>query len=161
MLPADQVEALERLVDEVERVSVVGEGPLGLGGEQGVGERSGRKTGGDACEQGTLGRLAVTNLCPAPQPALERGRLRAAFEGRAFPPRRLPVAVRRHAARAVEQGEIGFLLWQPGQEIGERREDRETHAPSVAVLRPEQRHLPHDVGFRHAGRELALHAPWR
>ena len=42
MLPADQVEALERLVDEIERVSVVGEGPLGLGGEQGVGERGGR-----------------------------------------------------------------------------------------------------------------------
>jgi hypothetical protein len=87
MLPADHVQALERLVDEVERVSVVSEGPLGLGGEQGVGEGSGRKTGGDACEQGTLGRLAVTNLYPAPQPALERGRLRTAFEGRAFPPR--------------------------------------------------------------------------
>jgi hypothetical protein len=43
MLPSDQVEALERLVDEVERVSVVGEGPLGLGGEQGVGEGSGER----------------------------------------------------------------------------------------------------------------------
>jgi hypothetical protein len=34
VLPADQVEALERLVDEVERVPGVGESPLGLGGEQ-------------------------------------------------------------------------------------------------------------------------------
>jgi hypothetical protein len=51
----------------------------------------------------------------------------------------------------VEQGEIGFLLWQSGQKIGKRRQDCETHAPSVAVLRPEQRRLPHDVGFRHAG----------
>ena len=36
ILPADQVEALERFVDEIERVSVVGEGPLGLGREKGV-----------------------------------------------------------------------------------------------------------------------------
>ena len=66
MPPANQVQAFERLVDEVERVSVVGEGPLRLGGQQGVGERSGRKTLGDRREQGTLGRLAMTNLCPAP-----------------------------------------------------------------------------------------------
>jgi hypothetical protein len=33
MPPADNVQALERLVDEVERVPAVGEGPLGHGGE--------------------------------------------------------------------------------------------------------------------------------
>src|SRR5262249_44336851 len=54
-------------------------------------------------------------------------------------------------------GEIGFLLRQHGQEIGERREDRETHAPAVAVLRAEQRHLPHDVGPRYVGGELTVH----
>src|SRR5262249_5737887 len=80
-----------------------------------------------------------------------------AWRGRPSPPRRLAVAVRRHAARAVEQGEIGFLLWQHGQEIGERREDRETHAPAVAVLRAEQRHLSHDVGPRYVGGELTMH----
>ena len=57
----------------------------------------------------------------------------------------------------MEQGEIGFLLRQHGQEIGERREDRETDAPAVAVLRPEQRRLPHDVGRRYVGRELTMH----
>jgi hypothetical protein len=57
----------------------------------------------------------------------------------------------------VKQGEIGFLFWQQGQEIGERREDCETHVPSVAVLRPEQRHLPHDVGSWYVGRELTVH----
>ena len=113
MLPADQVQTLERLVDEVERVPKVREGPFGLGREQGVGERSGRKTGGDPREQGALGCLAVANFCPTPQPALERGRFRPAFERRAFAPRRLPVAIRRHAARPVEQGEIGFVLGQP------------------------------------------------
>jgi hypothetical protein len=92
MPPADHVQALERLVDEVERVSAVGEGPLGLGREQGVGERGWRETGGDPGEQGPLGRLAVADLRPAPQPALERGLFRPAFEGHAFPPRWLPVA---------------------------------------------------------------------
>jgi hypothetical protein len=113
MLPADQVQAFERLVDEVERVSNVGERPFGLGREQGVGEHGGRKARSDPLEQGALGRLAVANLRPAPQPALERGRFQPAFERRAFPPRRLPIAIRRHAARPVEQREIGFVLGQP------------------------------------------------
>ena len=73
-----------------------------------------------------------------------------------FSSRRLAVAVRRHAARAVEQGEIGFLFRQHGQQIGERCEDRETHAPAVAVLRAEQRHLPHDVGGRYVSGELTM-----
>ena len=57
----------------------------------------------------------------------------------------------------MEQGEISFLLRQHRQEIGERREDGETHAPAVAILRSEQRHLPHDVGPRYVGRELTMH----
>jgi hypothetical protein len=44
VLPADQVEALERLVDEVERVSGIGEHPLGLGREQGIGKHRRRNT---------------------------------------------------------------------------------------------------------------------
>ena len=45
VLPADQVKALERLVDEVERVSRVGEYPLGLSREQNIGEHGRRETG--------------------------------------------------------------------------------------------------------------------
>jgi hypothetical protein len=60
-------------------------------------------------------------------------------------------------ARSVEQGEIGFRFRQHRQQIGKRREDRETHAPAVAVLRAEQRHLPHDVGDGYISRELAMH----
>ena len=112
MLPADEVEALECFVDEVERVPAIGECPLGISGKQGVGERSGGNTVCDPREKGALGRLAMANLCPALEPALERGLFRPAIEGRAFPPRRLPVAVRRHTARSVEKGEIGFVLGQ-------------------------------------------------
>ena len=61
------------------------------------------------------------------------------------------------AARPVEQCEIGFVLRQWGQEIVERREDPEAHALAVAVMGPEQRRLPDDVGFRNSGRELAMH----
>jgi hypothetical protein len=99
----------------------------------------------------------MAHACPTPQPALEGGRLRPAFKRRTFAPRRLTVAIGRYAARAVEQGEIGFFLWQHGQEIGERREDREAHAPAVAVLRAEQRHLAHDVGLRYVGSQLTMH----
>ena len=59
MLPPDQFEAFERFVDEVERVSAIGERPLCLGREQGVGESGRRKTGADPREQGALGRFAM------------------------------------------------------------------------------------------------------
>ena len=39
LLPADEIEALEGLVDEVERMSAAGKGAIGLGVEQEVGER--------------------------------------------------------------------------------------------------------------------------
>src|SRR6478735_4148759 len=86
-----QVKALKRLVDEIERVSSVGERPLGLGREQGIGQYSLRGTGCNCREQGALGRLAVAHACPAPQPSLEHGRLWPAAKRRTFPARRLPV----------------------------------------------------------------------
>ena len=100
------------------------------------------------------------SLMPAAvaQPELEHSRIRLASERRPFSPWYRAVAVRRHVASAMEQGEVGFLLRQHGQEVGEGREDRETHTPAVAVARPEQRDLPHDVGPRHLGRELTLHS---
>jgi hypothetical protein len=57
----------------------------------------------------------------------------------------------------VKQGQIGFLLWQHRQQIGERRQNCQAHTPAVAVLRPEQRHLPHDVGRRYIGCELTVY----
>src|SRR5262249_56508138 len=106
--------------------------------------------------EGALGRLAVAADGPTPERALGGGRVQPACKRRTVPPRR-PVAVRRHLARTVEQDEISFILWQHRQEIGEGGEDRETHAPTVAVLHPEQRHLPDDVGPRDGGGELATH----
>ena len=157
MLPADEVEALERLVDEIERMSAVGERPLGLGRQKRLRECSGREAFRDRRQQRALGCLAMTHFRPAPQPALERGRVGPASERRAFPPRRLAVAIRRHAARPMEQGEMDILLAQHGQEIGKRRVYGKPGVPAIAVPRPEQRHLPHDLGSRNAGRKLSLH----
>ena len=57
----------------------------------------------------------------------------------------------------MEQGEVGLLFRQNGQEIAECNKDRQANAPTVTVLNPEQRHLAHDIGWRHPGRELAVH----
>ena len=59
VLPADQVEALERLIDEVKRVPVVGEGPFRRGCQQSIGEHGRRQTGRNRREQCALGRLAA------------------------------------------------------------------------------------------------------
>jgi hypothetical protein len=157
VLPADQVEALERLVDEVERMSAIGERPLGFGREQGIRKHSRRETRRNRGEEGPLGRVAMAHFSPTPQPAFERGWIRPASEWRTFPSRRLALTIRRDAARSVEERKIRLLLRQHGQKIGKRREDRKTHAPAVAVLRAEQRHLPHDFGLRYVCRELAMH----
>src|ERR1700730_10877983 len=70
VLPADQVDAFERLIDKIEGVSGVGERPLSYGREQIIGEHTWRDTGRDRREQGTLSRLAMAHACPTPQPAL-------------------------------------------------------------------------------------------
>src|SRR5438094_700249 len=156
MLPASSVKALECLIDEVERVPGIGKRSLGLSREQGIGEHGRRETGRDRREQSALSRLAMAHVGPTPQPAFERRRIWPASKRRTFPPRRLAVAIRRYAACAVEQGQVSVLLWQQRQKVGERDVDRETHVPAVAVLRPEQRHLPHDVHSRYFGRALAM-----
>src|SRR5262245_27532448 len=156
MLPPDQVEALESFVCEIKRVSPVGERAVRIGRKQEVGERGWRGASGDGGEQSALGRFAMAHRCPAPQPALKGREIGPARESNTSPPRRLAVAIRRNAASAVEQGEVGLLLRQNRQEIAERNKDRQANVPTVAVLDPEQRDLPHDIGWRHAGRELAV-----
>src|SRR6516225_598950 len=98
----------------------------------------------------------MTHRCPSPQPALEGREIRPACEGNTSPPRRLAVAIGRNAAGAVAQGEVGLLFQQNEQEIAERSDNRQANAPTVAVLDPEQRDLPHDIRRQHAGRELAV-----
>lgn len=48
-----------------------------------------------------------------------------------------------------------LLFGQNRQEIAERSKDRQAYTPTVAVLDPEQRDLPHEIQRRYAGRKLA------
>ena len=56
----------------------------------------------------------------------------------------------------MEEREIHVLLRERGQKVGERHEDGETYSPAIAIARPKQRDLPHDVSRRYPGRNLAL-----
>src|SRR5262249_30530307 len=156
ILPTDQVKALEGLVYEIKRVPPVGESSVRVRRKQEVSECGRRDAGGDGGEQSALGRLTMAHACPAPYPPLEGGEIRSARERSTQPPWRLAVAISRNAARAVEQGEIGLLFGQNGQEIAERDKDRQAYVPTVAVLNAEQRDLLHDIRRRHAGRKLAV-----
>jgi hypothetical protein len=89
VLPADPVEALERLVDEVERVACVGERPLGRRREQGVGEC--RRQGAE-----DDGRLRPSGDAPA-----LRGRAPGGREGQAAGGAQAP------SRRACGGGEVG------------------------------------------------------
>ena len=140
MLPADQVEALQRLVDEVQRVAAVGEHAVGRRREQHVGQRRGRRAGRDRGQQGALGPVPVPDRDPAAEPALQRVRVRrprragrgpAAAAGRRSPPR--PAGSRgtgrggpppRAAAPAGCRGRSGWSARRPSRRGCGRRTGR-------------------------------------
>src|SRR5215208_1107931 len=93
MLPTDEVEAFASLVDEVDRMSAIGEGPVRRGREQEVGERSRRGTVRDGGEQGAFGGFAMAHGGPVPQPSLQGGQVRPARERGPLAARRFAVAV--------------------------------------------------------------------
>jgi hypothetical protein len=54
-----------------------------------------------------------------------------------------------------------LLFGQNRQEIAERSKDRQAYAPSVAVLDPEQRDLPHEIRRRYAGPQAGRRRLWQ
>src|SRR5688572_8219934 len=102
MLPAYQVEAFASLVDEVERMSAIGEGAIRHHREHEFGKRSWRGAAGNGGEHGAFGGFAMAHNGPVPHPPQENGKIRPAREGRALPAWCLAVAVRGNAARTVE-----------------------------------------------------------
>ena len=73
MLPADQVEALASLVDEVEQMPTIGIDAIRRGRDQQVGQGRRRRSGGNRREEGALSRLPVPHPGPDAQPTFEHG----------------------------------------------------------------------------------------
>ena len=157
VLPPDQIEAFHGLVDEVQHVAAVGVDPLGAGHEQQLGQRRRRGTTGDRGEQGALGTVAMAHGRPAPQPALQGRRVDRALERGAVAAWCLARAIGGDPPRAVEQGEAGLLLRQPGHQISQSREDGQADTPTVPMLRSEQRDLAQHRRRRLACAEQATH----
>ena len=161
VLPADQVEAFQGLVDEVQHVAAVGVDPLGAGHEQQLGQHRRRGTTGDRGEQRALGTVAMAHGRPAPQPALQGRRVGGAGERGAVAAWCLAGAVGGDPPRAVEQGEAGRLLRQLRQQVAQSREDRQADTPR----RPDSARRtarPGAAPTTLAGLEPTGHAPpWR
>src|SRR5262249_3452625 len=105
---------LEGLIDEVERMSSVGEGAIGLSREQEISEIGWRGPGDNGREHGTLGRPAMAHGGPTPQPALHGNKIGLTSKRRTFLARCLSSAVCRYATRTVDQSEISLFFRQHG-----------------------------------------------
>ena len=98
VLAADQADALERLVDEIQRVAAVGERPIGRRAQHEVGDR-GEVLLRDHREQGALGGIPVPHLDPLPEPSPQRRR--APWPGRATARARGAAPARRSRRRCA------------------------------------------------------------
>ena len=115
MLPADLVEALASLVDEVERMSAVREGAIRRRREQQVRERGRRGAICDGGKQRALGGFAMAHGGPVPQPTLQGREIGPARKWGALPSRRLAIAIRCDPPGAVEEREISLMFRQYGE----------------------------------------------
>ena len=161
MLPADDVETLESLVDEIERVPAIGVGAVRLGRKEEICECSRRGAAHNGRQHGSFGRIPVPHGHPAPQPALEGGEVGPTCQRRALPAWGCTVAIRSHAPRPVKQSKVRLLLRQERQELAERGQDGEPGIPAIAVAGAEQRGLPHHVRMVTGPPPADRARPWR
>jgi hypothetical protein len=54
-----------------------------------------------------------------------------------------------------------LLFGQNMQEIAGRSRDRQAYTPTVAILDPEQRDLPHEIRRRYAGPQAGRRRLWQ
>src|ERR1700740_2124456 len=101
MLPTDEVETFESLVDEIERVSAIGIGAVGLGCKEEIGERARRGATNSGGQHGTFGRIPMPHGHPTPQPALEGGEVGLTCQRRKLSARGRTLAIRSYAPRPV------------------------------------------------------------
>src|SRR6516162_2387406 len=114
MLPADDIETLESLVDEIERVAAIRVSAVGLGGKEKICECSRRGAANNGRQHGSFGCIPVTHGHPAPQPTLQGGEIGLTCEWLALPAWRRTIAIRSHPPRSVEQSKLRLLLREEG-----------------------------------------------
>ena len=171
-LPAGDVERLERLVDEVERVAAVEVAVVGRGREEHVGELLGRRARADGRDERALGALRVAHLDEAAEPAREpRGLDRVAGQRLEREARRLASGVGGHVGKAVVERGRPLVGLEPGHEVHQARQRRQAAEPAAAAPRdaevepgPERVDparvglLEHDRRLRDHQRDVALEA---
>ena len=137
LLPADHVEQLARLVDEVERVPTVEEEVIGRRGRQNVGKGGRRHAGGGRGQERALGAIGVADVDEATEPPLQaigcKGNI-ARREGIEREARRLPCAVAGDVDQTVVKGERLVLRVQLREEVAHRGENRQTGRPAAAPV---------------------------
>ena len=114
MLPADDIETLESLVDEIERVAAIRVSAVGLSGKKKICECSRGGAANNGRQHRSFRRIPVTHGHPASQPTLQGSKIGLACERLAPPAWRRTVAIRCHAPRTVKQSQVGFLFRQQG-----------------------------------------------
>ena len=133
-LPAGDVERLERLVDEVERVAAVEVAVVGRGGEEHVGELVRRRAAADGGDERALRALGVAHLDEAAEPARE--------------PRRAPALGPGSGSSGKRGGSTGRVGGDVGEPVVERRgavagSSRGTRfMKQVSVVRPRNQPPP-------------------
>jgi hypothetical protein len=146
VLPANQVQQLERLVAEVEHVAGVRVEALGGGVEDQLVQFGHAGPVLDRRQQGPLRRIALANGRPVAEPVVELleghlvGLQRVAVAARGHPRR-----VGRHPARSLVEGQVGRFLAEVRDQVGHRGQDRHSTGPAVAILQPEQGHLSNNL----------------
>ena len=157
MLPADDVETFEGLVDEIERVPTIGVGAVGLGGKEEICECRRRSAGRYGGEHGAFGRLPMAHGHPAPKPALQGGEVGSTCQRTRIPAWRCTFAVLGHAPRPVKQSKVRLLLRQQRQKLTERGQNGEPDAPAITIAGAEQSRLPYHLRRWSARRQLTVH----
>src|SRR5207247_1898282 len=119
VLPADMLEELEGLVDEVEAVAAVGVDAVGRRQQHDLGKFCGRGSSVNRGEQRALCRVGMAHGGPVPEPAPDRLRWQRLVERLACMASRLPLAVLRHVANALVESQIRRVIRKLREETRE------------------------------------------
>jgi len=115
MLPADDIQALERLIDEIERVSATGIDAVRLGRKQEIREGSRRSASGNRGHNSPFRRIPMPHRHPAAKPPFESREIGPGRKRCAFSACRFAVAIRGYTACTMKQRQVPVLFRQERQ----------------------------------------------